>query len=84
MQESGASTTKSPALSGTILLAGGLAALAAVLARPASASGHRLSAVGHSHLDSAWLWPVRETVRKAARTFSNALALMEEDPIRRL
>ena len=31
MQESGASTTKSPALSGTILLAGGLAALAAAL-----------------------------------------------------
>ena len=31
MQESGASTTKSSALSGTILLAGGLAALAAVL-----------------------------------------------------
>ncbi len=60
--------------------AAGRAALAAVLARPASASAHRLSAVGHSHLDSAWLWPVRETVRKAARTFSNALALMEEDP----
>lgn len=31
-------------------------------------------AVGHSHLDLAWLWPLRETKRKAARTFSTALA----------
>ncbi len=58
----------------------GRAALADVLARPAYASAHRLQAVGHAHLDSAWLWPVRETVRKVARTFSNVLALMEDDP----
>ncbi|MBC7589891.1 MAG: alpha-mannosidase, partial [Salinibacterium sp.] len=58
----------------------GRAALADVLARPAYASAHRLDAVGHAHLDSAWLWPVRETVRKVARTFSNVLALMEQDP----
>ena len=36
--------------------------------------------VGHSHLDTAWQWPVRETVHKAARTFSNALRLMEVYP----
>ncbi|GAA2252105.1 glycoside hydrolase family 38 C-terminal domain-containing protein [Streptomyces amakusaensis] len=48
------------------------------LARPAHASAHRLSAVGHAHIDSAWLWPVRETRRKAARTFANATALAEE------
>lgn len=60
--------------------AAGRAALAEVLARPAYASAHQLAAVGHAHLDSAWLWPVRETVRKVARTFSNVLALMEEDP----
>lgn len=36
--------------------------------------------IGHSHLDTAWLWPVKETVRKAARTFSNALTLMERYP----
>ncbi|KQV05222.1 alpha-mannosidase [Leifsonia sp. Root112D2] len=58
----------------------GRAALAEVLASPAYASAHRLSAVGHAHIDSAWLWPVRETVRKVARTFSNVLALMDEDP----
>ncbi len=30
-------------------------------------------AVGHAHLDLAWLWPIRESIRKAARTFSTAL-----------
>jgi alpha-mannosidase len=54
------------------------AALAPVLARPAPASAHRVSAVGHAHIDTAWLWPLRETRRKCARTFSNVLALMDE------
>ena len=54
--------------------------LADVLSRPASASAHRVVAVGHAHIDSAWLWPVRETIRKCARTFSNVLALAEDDP----
>jgi len=56
------------------------AALADVLARPAHASAHRVSAVGHAHIDSAWLWPLRETVRKAARTFANVTALAGEYP----
>ncbi|MET4061948.1 alpha-mannosidase [Arthrobacter sp. UYP6] len=54
--------------------------LAEVLSAPASASAHRVHAVGHAHIDSAWLWPVRETVRKVARTFANVLELMEQDP----
>ena len=54
--------------------------LAVALASPAYASAHRISAVGHAHIDTAWLWPVRETVRKVARTFSNVLSLMDEDP----
>lgn len=33
---------------------------------------------GQSHLDLAWLWPVEETMRKTARTYTNQLALMEE------
>jgi alpha-mannosidase len=57
----------------------GRAELAGVLARPAYASAHRIYAVGHAHIDSAWLWPVRETVRKVTRTFANALQLMERD-----
>ncbi|MFD7622751.1 alpha-mannosidase [Streptomyces sp. NPDC059802] len=51
-----------------------------VLSSPAHASAHRLSAVGHAHIDSAWLWPLRETVRKVARTTSNVLALMDDRP----
>lgn len=58
----------------------GRAILAPLLARPAVGSAHTLHAVGHAHIDSAWLWPVRETVRKVARTFSNVLSLMDEDP----
>lgn len=52
--------------------------LTAVLSSPASASSHRIIATGHAHIDSAWLWPIRETVRKCARTFSNVLSLMDE------
>jgi alpha-mannosidase len=60
--------------------AAGRAALAEVLASPAYPSAHRVVAVGHAHIDSAWLWPTRETVRKCARTFANVLALMDDYP----
>jgi alpha-mannosidase len=50
------------------------------LQRPANASAHKVSAIGHAHIDVAWLWPLRETIRKACRTFSTALKLMEEYP----
>jgi alpha-mannosidase len=36
--------------------------------------------IGHSHIDVAWLWTFRETVRKCGRTFSTALRLLEEFP----
>ncbi len=36
--------------------------------------------VGHSHIDTAWHWPVAETRRKCARTFSSVLNLMEQYP----
>ena len=36
--------------------------------------------IGHSHMDTAWLWTTQETQRKCARTFSNALNLMEQYP----
>jgi alpha-mannosidase len=54
--------------------------LAGVLALPATASAHKVSAIGHAHIDSAWLWPLRETVRKCARTFSNVTRLMDDYP----
>ncbi|WP_415948979.1 alpha-mannosidase [Streptomyces sp. KLOTTS4A1] len=56
------------------------AALAGELAKPAAASAHRISATGHAHIDSAWLWPLRETVRKASRTFANVTALARDYP----
>jgi alpha-mannosidase len=55
------------------------AVLAPTLAVPASPGGHRISAVGHAHIDTAWLWPLRETVRKVARTVANVVALMDAD-----
>jgi alpha-mannosidase len=51
-----------------------------VLSKPANASSLSISAIGHAHIDSAWLWPVRETRRKVGRTVANVLALMDEDP----
>ncbi|WP_446664029.1 alpha-mannosidase [Flexivirga sp. B27] len=56
------------------------AELAPLLARPAADGAHRISAVGHAHIDSAWLWPVRETVRKIARTVANVTQLLDEHP----
>ncbi|MFI5805820.1 alpha-mannosidase [Streptomyces sp. NPDC051561] len=58
----------------------GRAELAGVLSSPAPRSAHRISAVGHAHIDSAWLWPLRETVRKVARTSSNMVNLMDDHP----
>jgi len=56
------------------------ARLADVLASPADASAHRIAAIGHAHIDSAWLWPVRETIRKVARTTSSMTTLIDEQP----
>ncbi|GGZ62945.1 alpha-mannosidase [Streptomyces bluensis] len=52
--------------------------LAPALAKPAHASAHTVSGVGHAHIDSAWLWPIRETKRKTSRTFSNVTSLADE------
>ncbi|MFI5895572.1 alpha-mannosidase [Actinoplanes sp. NPDC051513] len=51
-----------------------------VLAAKAEHSAHHVSAIGHAHIDSAWLWPVRETIRKVARTATNMTELMQLDP----
>ncbi len=51
-----------------------------LLETPTGPRAHEVTAVGHAHIDSAWLWPVRETRRKCARTFSTAIRMMEQDP----
>ena len=39
-----------------------------------------LSLVGSTHIDVAWLWQHKETVRKCSRTFTNMFSLMEDYP----
>jgi alpha-mannosidase len=41
---------------------------------------HELAAIGHAHLDTAWLWPLAESHRKAARTFGSQTRYMDEYP----
>jgi alpha-mannosidase len=41
---------------------------------------HQVNAVGHAHIDTAWLWPIAETWRKCVRTFSTAVLYMDEYP----
>ncbi len=53
--------------------------LARLLAHPASGL-HRMTAIGHAHLDTAWLWPLEETWRKLVRTTTTQLRLMDAYP----
>jgi alpha-mannosidase len=54
--------------------------LNSVLSKTNTAKQLSFAAIGHSHLDLAWLWPIRETRRKAARTFTIALNNIEKYP----
>lgn len=56
------------------------AALQPVLECHNGSTAPRMWLVANSHIDLAWLWPVRETFHKSARTYSNQLSLMEEYP----
>ena len=40
----------------------------------------RYTAIGHSHIDLAWLWPIRETLRKGARTFTTQMLNLARYP----
>uniref|UniRef100_A0A8D2JPU2 alpha-mannosidase n=1 Tax=Sciurus vulgaris TaxID=55149 RepID=A0A8D2JPU2_SCIVU len=42
-------------------------------------SQHTIHAMGHCHIDTAWLWPCKETVRKCARSWVTAVRLMEQN-----
>ncbi|WP_340025858.1 alpha-mannosidase [Paenibacillus sp. FSL K6-1096] len=53
---------------------------AASVERPAGLNPGTMHMVGQSHIDVAWLWPVRETVRKVSRTFSTVCTLMDKYP----
>lgn len=42
--------------------------------------GPEVYSVGHTHIDVAWKWPVRQTREKAVRSFQTVLSLMDEYP----
>ena len=54
-----------------------LAPLLALKNSPTTPSVHL---IGHAHIDHAWLWPIAETKRKAARTFANMTRFAREYP----
>jgi len=54
------------------------AVLEAELRRAGPSLDVNVTAVGHSHIDVAWLWPLAQTRRKCGRSFHTVLALMEE------
>lgn len=54
--------------------------LAPVLAKKNGDASLYINAIGHAHLDLAWLWPERETKRKGARTFATAIELIDRYP----
>ncbi|MDE6398852.1 MAG: hypothetical protein K2L51_05980, partial [Clostridiales bacterium] len=58
----------------------GIAVIEAFLASQTGGDEPYIGAIGHSHLDTAWLWPIAETERKAVRTASNAVRLLEKYP----
>jgi len=51
-----------------------------IFSAKANSSALKVTAVGHAHIDTAWLWPVRETIRKCGRTFANQIAHIEKYP----
>lgn len=51
-----------------------------LLRSPNGPTAPQFGIIGHSHIDTAWLWPLAETWRKCARTFSSMLNLMEQYP----
>lgn len=64
---------------------GGAKAVREALARTVFAvapdpSSMRVTAVGHAHIDTAWLWPFRETVRKVGRTWASQISLLKRYP----
>ncbi len=50
------------------------------LACEAKTSSVTVTALGHSHIDVAWLWCIRHARQKAVRTFTTVLRLMEQYP----
>ncbi len=52
----------------------------ACLAKKNGDSAPEAVIIGHSHMDTAWLWHVGETIKKCCRTYANQINLMEQYP----
>lgn len=50
------------------------------LAKKNSQSAPIAGLIGHSHMDTAWLWHQGETLKKCARTYANQMNLMDQYP----
>ena len=57
-----------------------LAALQAGIAAAGHPLAVKLTATGHAHIDTAWLWTLDQTRRKAGRTWHTVMRLMERFP----
>ncbi|MBD2844108.1 alpha-mannosidase [Paenibacillus sp. IB182496] len=60
--------------------AAGASLRAALAALPDKRAAVTVTCVGHTHIDVAWLWRLRHTREKAARSFATVLRLMEQYP----
>lgn len=56
------------------------AILAALYEHRNGSHAHELYAIGHAHIDTAWLWPLAETYRKVVRTLSTQTRVMDAYP----
>jgi alpha-mannosidase len=54
--------------------------LSEVYSRPAVPSAHHVSAIGHAHIDTAWLWPLERAQYKCLHTFATAVRYMDRYP----
>jgi alpha-mannosidase len=54
--------------------------LAQLYTRRNAACTHELAAIGHAHIDTAWLWPLEESYRKVARTFATQTRYLADYP----
>lgn len=50
------------------------------LCRPAAEGDPVVVGIGHTHIDCAWLWTLRQTREKVQRSFSTVVELMEQYP----
>ena len=50
------------------------------LSSQANASSLTAYSIGHAHIDTGWLWPVEESIRKIHRTYSSQMTMIDMYP----